>query len=583
MNELQVIESVKFATKKKGKRKRKKKSGDESDDDSMSQLRAAKLYNVKLEKIVKELKEQVATLTRQMNEDKGKLEDVEEIFGTIGKQLTIVNDGDETNEELRVFDEVQNQILAMGGQEPIMTGKMIAREMPGQLGQVNADAGAKPDIRTAMNNGGQKDLAMGGQEPMVTEQMDMSEMPGQLGQVNTNTGAKPKIRTAINGGVQKDLVNGGKNADFSEVESGRRNNSAAEDQTKGKGKTSPPIIKMYNVNVKELTIKLRGVLGHGLFSFNVVNRNMVNLKLGSVADHQKVRLLLEGERVSFFTYTPRDMKPYTMIIKGLSDTYEVEDLRTFIVDSKFDVDIRKIVKLRNDRWLIQVTNDSDVKSFRQLQYLINSKVKIQKYKQEGLIQCRNCQRFGHISTNCQMPYRCVKCGQSHGPGNCLIPGRESNTEETISPDPVTGQMVKKIGVPVRCINCGNEGHVASSRICPKRMEIEGRMNERKLVRRREPTPIVNGARITDGRSYASATRSTQSGTRVPNTANSNTADQVENAFRLFDSECKDRLGKDFMTCFKKIGEYADKYRSITDEGKRTQALFGLLLSIRLYD
>lgn len=59
--------------------------------------------------------------------------------------------------------------------------------------------------------------------------------------------------------------------------------------------------------------------------------------------------------------------------------------------------------------------------------------------------------------------------------------------------------------------------------------------------------------------------------------------QVNNAMGIFDSECKRLLGKDFMSCMTKIGEFAATFKTLQTDDERAQALFGLFLSLKLYE
>lgn len=59
----------------------------------------------------------------------------------------------------------------------------------------------------------------------------------------------------------------------------------------------------------------------------------------------------------------------------------------------------------------------------------------------GVLQCRNCLRFGHSKDNCRSQPRCASCAQPHESSECA--------SET-SP---------------QCLNCGGP-HVATSKICP---------------------------------------------------------------------------------------------------------------------
>lgn len=65
---------------------------------------------------------------------------------------------------------------------------------------------------------------------------------------------------------------------------------------------------------------------------------------------------------------------------------------------------------------------------------------------EKIFQRKRCQRLGHASSNCQLPFRCVKCGGDHRPKAC----------------PITAVMSKD---SLKCANYGQVGHPANYRGC----------------------------------------------------------------------------------------------------------------------
>lgn len=44
-------------------------------------------------------------------------------------------------------------------------------------------------------------------------------------------------------------------------------------------------------------------------------------------------------------------------------------------------------------------------------------------KSRDILQCNNCQRYGHTKNYCRLDPRCVKCGGPHKHNNCPITGR----------------------------------------------------------------------------------------------------------------------------------------------------------------
>lgn len=69
--------------------------------------------------------------------------------------------------------------------------------------------------------------------------------------------------------------------------------------------------------MKDLVSKLKSALGHNLFLINIINKNLLNLKVNGTPDHQKVKSMLEDGKMSFFTYTPNELKPYSVVIEGV--------------------------------------------------------------------------------------------------------------------------------------------------------------------------------------------------------------------------------------------------------------------------
>ena len=79
-----------------------------------------------------------------------------------------------------------------------------------------------------------------------------------------------------------------------------------------------------------------------------------------------------------------------------------------------------------------------------------------------IAQCKNCQRFGHTSSNCHLKYRCVKCNLEHDPGKC---SKNEKTEQ------------------VFCINCKEWGHPASFRGCIVYQQLFRKIKEQREIKR----------------------------------------------------------------------------------------------------
>lgn len=102
-----------------------------------------------------------------------------------------------------------------------------------------------------------------------------------------------------------------------------------------------------------------------------------------------------------------------------------------------------------DKQVVRLYIDSSIEKFFWARYVLRCKVSVRKYRSTGVTQCYNCQRYGHVSFNFRM--LCVECGSSHWLTNCNILPREYNILNTVSKDPFTGQVSKRLGMILHCV------------------------------------------------------------------------------------------------------------------------------------
>ncbi|GFX72222.1 nucleic-acid-binding protein from transposon X-element [Trichonephila clavipes] len=218
---------------------------------------------------------------------------------------------------------------------------------------------------------------------------------------------------------------------------------------------------------------------------NTVNKNTGNyikIQPATAEDQDKIKNLLIIKKADHYTIEhPTVIKA---VIKGLPSTTNVTDIETELKAKGFEVE--KIAQLRKfttksppTAFMIQIKrseNAHDIFKLKNLNYLTVELVPFR--RRPGASQCFNCNYFNHTSKNCKMTPRCLKCEGSHRTQDC-------HTTERLQ--------------TLRCINCNEDGHLASSRQCPKFPKL-------KLKQKTEETQInktINQTRpITAEISYA---------------------------------------------------------------------------------
>ena len=107
---------------------------------------------------------------------------------------------------------------------------------------------------------------------------------------------------------------------------------------------------------------------------------------------------------------------------------------------------------------VQISADSIAGKLHEIKHLAHQVIWWEKIKKTETIQCKNCQRLGHMASNCNMKYRYDKCNIAHGPKECQISNNVNETPKDL----------------IYCVLCQSFGHPASYRGCPKQLEFKSK-------------------------------------------------------------------------------------------------------------
>lgn len=171
--------------------------------------------------------------------------------------------------------------------------------------------------------------------------------------------------------------------------------------------------------------------------------------------YDTIKDILVKNNTQFFTYTPKNRRPKSLILKGIRNEPEAEDIKNEINSMNLNnVNIIKVAKIKYNKsdqsryhYLVQISNDSTIKEITNIKYLAYQRIKWEKPHKKSIVQCKRCQRLGHVSYNCNFIQRCVKCSLTHKHGECQIQTKDESNK-------------------LKCANCGGVGHPASYKGCP---------------------------------------------------------------------------------------------------------------------
>lgn len=277
----------------------------------------------------------------------------------------------------------------------------------------------------------------------------------------------------------------------------------------------PPIF-LYNVNIKHLVDQLEARSPKIIFKIKNVNRVKSKLYLADVAAHEEMMMLLKEKKVNSYSFTPKELRKTSIIIRGLyagTEICDIEDAMKGLVPntvakvSKFTTTFSNKNNIDTGLFLISLFPGKGLSDVSHIRYLLSQSIVWEKPKKKDQeIQCRRCQRWGHIARNCNREFKCVKCDKIHEPGCC-----DRKKEEEKSSQPC-------------CVNCGENGHPANWRGCSayrkyvadkrKRMSEEREMKQTAL---NNVSKAIRSSKVTHGTSYASVLQNCQN---VPTYLNS---------------------------------------------------------------
>ncbi|GFT08607.1 nucleic-acid-binding protein from transposon X-element [Trichonephila clavipes] len=224
-------------------------------------------------------------------------------------------------------------------------------------------------------------------------------------------------------------------------------NNDAEDVTQPQPKIKPIFMKItpdYNLLLQEIhrthpTAK------------NTHMKGYFKIEAETEDHHREITAYLTGKSVGYYVLNPPENRPLKLVIKGLPEDVEPEDVKKDLISKGINVEkvaqLKKFAtKARLPLFLIEITRDDNVNDIYQIRSVLYMQIKLDPFRKSNRVtQCYNCNNFHHASQNCFMKTRCLKCGENHRTGECSIK--------------------EKIENPL-CINCNANGHMASSTECP---------------------------------------------------------------------------------------------------------------------
>lgn len=250
------------------------------------------------------------------------------------------------------------------------------------------------------------------------------------------------------------------------------NTTNSTNNNQNKNKNIPPI-NIFDVEPNELINFIKNGIKIIDFKIKEFANKKISLFLSSMADYIRVKAYLEKTKTKFFTFTPKNLKTKTYLLKGLSadtdPTVIYEELCKFQNDDLKIVKVNQFTTKKSIRennclpiYLVQISGESKVNELKKISGFLHRCVRWESLRKPAIPQCRRCQSFFHSAANCYLPPRCVKCNETHDIGKCAQNKVAENERDKLY-----------------CVLCNKYGHPASYRGCEKYKELQKKLQEKK--------------------------------------------------------------------------------------------------------
>lgn len=198
----------------------------------------------------------------------------------------------------------------------------------------------------------------------------------------------------------------------------------------------------------------------------------IKVQLSTSDDHRKLTAMLRSQNIPYHTFTLPEERKLRVVIRNVPVELGTDLVKEDLSQQGLPViEVHRMIRghTRQPFDLIMVVLDlskegKDIFNITTVCGL--SGIVVEPPRRNGMLsQCHRCQLYGHSARNCHARPRCVKCLEDHATADCARPKANDAIKSTTPPS---------------CVLCGQVGHPANYRGCPRA--------PRPVMRRPPPPP-----------------------------------------------------------------------------------------------
>ncbi|GBO34728.1 hypothetical protein AVEN_209262-1 [Araneus ventricosus] len=244
--------------------------------------------------------------------------------------------------------------------------------------------------------------------------------------------------------------------------------------------------------------------------------------------HKEISNFCRSQGYDFHVIEPASKRPLKVVIKYLPPDHDPEDIKNFL-KNELEFPVEKVTQLKKIRtreplpfFLVELQKTEKATEIYKIKHVNYLNVLVEDYRGRNVInKCFKCNWYHHKTGECQSNARCLKCAGPLETNKCSITSVIQN---------------------LKCINCGEEGHVASYRGCkmfPKKTTPQQNRANNFMSQRRTFNPETN--RIRENFSFARITNPQQHQEMAPPIQASSVSNANAQQINLPDNTLRDMI------------------------------------------
>ncbi|VVC35090.1 Pre-C2HC domain [Cinara cedri] len=190
-----------------------------------------------------------------------------------------------------------------------------------------------------------------------------------------------------------------------------------------------------------------------------------NLKIQSINSdtYRSIIKYLKESKAECHIFQVQEDKSFRIVVRNLHPSTPTVDIGIAIQEIGYTVRsvmnvLHKTTKSKLPIFFVDLEPAKINKDIFHLNSILNTKIQIEElYKRRDIIQCTNCQEYGHSKTYCAYPSRCVRCNFNHSTLAC----NKTNDQ------------------PPVCVICGGD-HTANYRGCQVHKNLQKLQHDKSI-------------------------------------------------------------------------------------------------------